>query len=109
MNINLSSYVVSTVDGHVDVVATLNKFHDDLTSFAEAERADHDLIEKAVNSAFEKHGSPLTKELLVAYAMHELASHPDDWRTFKPKLMTYLSNKNKFESVKGKGGGISRR
>lgn len=107
MKINLSSYVVCS-NGVVDLDATLAKFQEDLTDFAASEKAEHDMLSKAVDTVLDKHNGQVTKDLLVFLVAQELGASSDSWSSLKPKLTAFLSDKTKFKSVKGVGGGISR-
>lgn len=108
---DLSSYVIrDSKTGAVDVQASHLKFTQSVAALVQEERADSEVIAKAVEKAFRDR--PGTKTLgmtaLLHYAMESLAVPEGSFNRIRERVATYIrSNKNQFTVSKGKGGGVT--
>ncbi len=107
----LSGYVTRTPDGNIDVQATHVKFTQDLNKFMQMEKADAEVIAKAVEKVWQDNpdSKTLTMGAVVHYAMQNLEYPPEGFTDLSERVADFIRNKPGLYKInKGKGGGVTR-
>lgn len=107
-----NDHVVRSVDGSIDVQASVNSFTQELTKLASQESALTSEIESGVNAFFETRGvNILPKDMLVDGVVNLLSNDPLRYNQLSREVSRFVKTSvaaGKLYPVKGKGGGISR-
>lgn len=105
---DLSGYVKRTPVGTIDVQGTHLQFTQDIASLVAAERADGEVIAKAVEKAFKDRSvTTLGMNAILHYAMENLDVDPGNFNSIRDRVATFMrTNKNQYRVSKGKGGGV---
>ncbi len=110
-SLGLSGYVARGSDGNVDIQATHVKFTQDLNKFIQMEKADGEIIGKAVEKVWldNPDSKTLVMGALVHYAMQNLEYSPEMYGDLSERVAEHIRNKPGLYKInKGKGGGVSR-
>lgn len=109
--IDLSGYVVRNADGSIDVQQTHVKFTSDLNKFLQMEKADSEVIAKAVEKVWQDNPDQKTLPMgaVVHYAMQNLEYSPEAFNDLSERVANFIRSKPAIYKIgKGKGGGVSR-
>lgn len=111
---NVSSFVVLTTAGLVDVAASAAKFDSALATYIAERETETVKIGDAVNAVFDSHlGKTLTMPVLQSLATAQLNAQPENWKVLSDRVAQYARDNagpdGTLKIAKGKGGGVSRR
>lgn len=125
MNINLSSYVVRTADGSVDLESTLFKFEEDLQRFIAEKDVENAAIAAQIHAIFDTYkGARLNMPYLTGEALRRMNASPANWKVLSDKITSFVQDNaqgktgedgsverpnSTFIISRGKGGGVARR
>lgn len=107
----MDKYTVrSSVDGSVDVNATLAAYGNALTTWISTNEIGTSEIRDAVDAAFSSHpaGTRMTIPVLVSEAMKNLDCNHTQFNAVSERIRAYVRGQDRFHSLKGKGGGVTR-
>lgn len=109
----MDKFVVRSVDGSVDVVASTAAYHAALTEWVSLNETPVQHLEDAVNSVLEKEAKgPIPTAALVSMAAHRLTTDPALFVSMSKRVHEWLKNQvsqgKKYTLVRGKGGGVVR-
>ncbi len=108
---DLSGYVTRTTDGSVDIQQSHAKFTGDLNRLIQMERADSEVIARAVEKVWQDHTEQkvLPMGALIHYAMENLQTSPENFNDLQERVANFVRSKPGIYKIgKGKGGGVSR-
>lgn len=109
--LDLSGYVSRNTDGSIDVQGTHAKFTNDLNKFIQMERADAEVIARAVEKVWQDNPGQKTLPMgaVVHYAMQNLDYSPEAFNDLSERVANFIRSKPALYKIgKGKGGGVSR-
>ncbi len=98
-------------DGSVDVAASANAYAKALTEWAAQNEIPSAEIESAVEAVFDSHEGRLPMPALLSFAVQELSSDPNQFKTLTERVHAYVkgqSETGRLNIGKGKGGGVAR-
>lgn len=109
----MDKFVVRSVDGSVDVVASTAAYHAALTEWVSLNETPSSELETAVNAVFESESrGPIPTAALVSMAAHRLTTDPNMFVAVSKRVHDWIKNQVtqgvKFTVVRGKGGGVVR-
>lgn len=109
----MDKFVVRTVDGSVDVIASTAAYHAALTEWVSLNETPVSELETAVNSVLETETrGPIPTAALVSMAAHRLTTDPALFVATSKRVHDWLKNQvsqgKKYTVVRGKGGGVVR-
>jgi hypothetical protein len=98
-------------DGSVDVAASANAYAKALTEWAALNEIPSADIEAAVEAVFDSHEGRLPMPALLSFAVQELSSEPNQFKTLTDRVHAYVKGQaevGRLNIGKGKGGGVAR-
>lgn len=110
----MDKFTVRDSAGCVDVVSSVAAYERALTSWVQVNEVPLDLIESAVEAAFDSSDrARLPIDYLTSVAVQNMGVHPDQYRAVTARVGTYIRGQasascGRLEITKGTGGGVAR-
>lgn len=106
----MDKYMVRGSDGSVDLKASVAAYHNALAKWVSENEISADTVRNAVDAVFNERGegTRLTLPILVSYAMGKIDHSPAQYTAIESRIRAFLKGNARFESTKGKGGGVAR-
>lgn len=107
----MDKFTVRDSNGAVDVKASVGAYTKALGSWVSANETPIESIESAVEAVFDSHATRLPTQFLVSLAVQELDTAPEQFQSVSNRVSAYVKGQvasGRFDSTKGKGGGIAR-
>lgn len=107
--------VRNSVDGSIDLNASTANYRNALAKFMAENEISTETIQNAVDAVFNEHPSVdaktpmrITIPVLVSYVMGKIDHKPAQYAAIEARVKAFLKGSPRFDSSKGKGGGVSR-
>lgn len=101
--------------GEVDQKASLAGYANNLAKWCSENEVSTEMIQKAVDRVFDDHTDltvteplRLTIPVLIGYAMAYCDHTPKQFSAVQERIRAYVKGSPRFDSSKGKGGGVAR-
>jgi hypothetical protein len=112
----LSSYVVRSDDGSIDLDGTCTKFAGDLLKYQTEQETESETVGAAVRAAFDAHpGCKYNMPAITSAALNILNVQPENFKMLSEKVHSFIQahagtreSGAEFRIAKGKGGGVAR-
>jgi hypothetical protein len=107
----MDKFTVRDSNGSVDVGASLASYSKAINDWVSVNETPVEVIERAVEAVFDSHTSRLPTPFLASLAVQEMNADPERFQSLTNRVTTYIKGQvasGRFDSTKGKGGGIAR-
>lgn len=107
----MDKYTVrSASDGSVDVSASVANYHNALAAWVTSNEVSTEAVREAIDTVFDQQASDtrLTLPVLISYTMAILNPSPSQFSAVEDRIRAFLKGEARFNSSKGKGGGVMR-
>jgi hypothetical protein len=106
---NISYFIIRSVDGSIDHEATLGKFAGDLLQFEAEREIECSTIGAVVHATFDTHlGKRLPTPFVLNEALRALNAQPENYKVLTEKVQQFIRTSPEFHTLPGKGGGVAR-
>lgn len=103
----MDKFTVRSNDGSVDVTASTAAYANALSKWVSDSEISTESVAGAVDAVFDQHTGRLTIPVLVSYTMAILNPSPAQFSAVEARIRAFVKGSPRFDSTKGKGGGVS--
>lgn len=107
----MDKFTVRDSNGSVDVQASVAAYSNAITDWVTANEIPISSVENAVEAVFDSHSVRLPSPFLTSLVVQEMGVAPDQFQAASNRVAAYVKGQiasGRFDSTKGKGGGVSR-
>lgn len=111
----MDNHTVRNVIGEVDQKASLASYANSLAKWCSENEVSTEQVRDAIDKVFDEHTDPnateplrLTIPVLEGYAMAHFKVSPQKFSAVKDRIKAFVKGSARFDSSKGKGGGVAR-